>query len=62
MCGDKLELVLQKSTKKDFETAASEIADEVKDLFKSHVQISKSGAANGKSTNDSNLTYVGLVK
>ena len=63
VCGDKLELLFQNSTKEDFETATSTIADEVKGLFKTHVQISKkSGAANGKSTDDSNLTYVGLVK
>ena len=36
--------------------------DEVKDLFKIHVQTSKSGNANGKITNDSNLTNYGLVK
>jgi len=63
VCGDKLETLFQKSTKEDFETATSTIADEVKGLFKTHVQISKkSGAANGKSTDDSNITYVGLVK
>ena len=61
-CGAKLEPDFQKSTKDDFEKATSMIADEVKGLFKAHVQISKNGAANGKTTGDSGLTYAGLVK
>ena len=62
MSGDKLENVSLESTKKDFEEAASKIPDEVKDLFKIHVQTSKSGNVNGKATLDSNLTNYGLVK
>ena len=56
VCGGELETFFKKATKEDFETAKSKIADEIKGLFKTHVQISrKSGAANGKSTDDSKL-------
>jgi hypothetical protein len=61
--GNELEAIFQKATKEDLETAKSKIANEVKGIFKAHVQIAKkSGVANGKTTDVSKLSCAGLVK